>query len=54
MDKRNILRLRVHVHEVHRESPSSHAERQDTDQRLHLMSRLLLVHRGDAASNFRE
>lgn len=44
------MRARVLVHEVHREFPGIHAQQQDTDQWLLLMSRLLSVCRWDPPS----
>lgn len=47
---RALVRVRVPVQEEHREFPAIHAERQDTDQWLLLMSRLLLGCRWDPPS----
>lgn len=48
------LRARVFVQEAHREFPGIRAERQDTDQWLLLMSRLLLGCRWDPPSELSE
>lgn len=48
------MRARVLVHEVHREFPGIHAQRQDTDQWFLLMSRLLSGYRWDPPSELSE